>query len=467
MTAAVVVVAPDVHQQAALDAALVRHENIFITGPAGSGKSFTLRVLVRGARARRLKVAVCSSTGRSAVELALSATTLHSLLALGDTGERSVASYVRQLEAKRHDATRQRIAGLDLLVIDEVSMLSARLLGLAEAIIASVRRRTSEPWGGVQVVYSGDFAQLRPVASSRGKRKASEPAPTPQLAFHAVRAWVEANVLVYNLGELHRQATDLSYAALLNRARFARVTPADVAALQARIITSPEQRAALAATSIFLFARNADADACNASRLATFSTEGSRTYRARIDVKVRPSAKRAPSVIEAAASASLLDSMRALPAIELRLGARVLLLANVNVADGLANGSTGVVVGFDEDGPAPTQLPYVEFDGRPGRVLVKQHTWTQDGELEYRATYVQLPLMLAWATSIHRAQGLTLRSVVADLSASACFAPGMAYVVLSRVPSLESIHFLAFSSSAIYADPEVRSFYWVGLAAPV
>ena len=146
--------------------------------------------------------------------------------------------------------------------------------------------------------------------------------------------------------------------------------------------------------------------------------------------------------------------MRAASTFELRVGARVLLLANVDVAAGLANGSTGTIVGFD----ASSSLPYVDFDDL-GVVLVHPHQWRCE-DVDWQATYEQVPLMLAWATSIHRSQGLTLRTVVADVSVRSCFAPGMAYVVASRVRSLDSLHLRAnFSSGAIFADAEVIAFY--------
>ena len=450
--------APDAHQQAAIDAVLLRLENVFVTGPAGSGKSYTLRYIVDGCRARNRSVAVTSSTGRSAVELGLGSTTLHSFLALGDTGDRQTKAYVSQLETKEFQEHRMRIATTDVLVIDEVSMLSSATLMKFERIVASIRRDTKTPWGGMQVVFSGDFAQLRPVPPrvTSGKRKSSSSTTTTatQLAFHAPMAWQQAHVLMCSLTELHRQADDETYGSLLDRVRFAEHTAADIATIRERIITARRARE-LADSSVFLFSRNAQVDEHNATRLAELDADSARTYDADEIISIKPNKpnkKRTTGIIREAARKFIRQSMRALPTLEIRIGARVMLLANLDVANGLANGSTGTVTGF------ASGYPVVDFDCGRANVSVKEKEWTFD-DLEWHGSYTQVPLVLAWATSIHKSQGLTLDSLVADLSPRSCFSAGMAYVVMSRVRNIDSLYLTAFSSSAIYADADMLAFY--------
>lgn len=450
---------PDAQQRAAIDAALERHENTFVTGPAGSGKSFTIKYQIEAERARGLVVSVCSSTGRSAVELGLDATTLHGFLALGDLGTRSVEKYVQQLESDDLTPHRLRIVHTDRLIIDEVSMLSASFLELAEAIVASIRRRPHEPWGGMAVTYSGDFAQLRPVPG-RKRGPGEDAPPPPQLAFHAPRAWREAHVVTYSLVELHRQATDSSYGALLNRMRFATLTPADVTLLRSRIITKA-RAAQMADTHTFLYSVNADVDAHNARQLLTFDATTKHVYVAKTTITKKPSAKRPTFMIKAAGEKFVADSMRALATTELRLGCRVMLLANLDVANGFANGCTGTVVGFaDAEDGSGVELPQVLFDNHALLKTITPHTWKIDSDPEWRATYEQVPLLLAHAISTHRSQGLTLGKVVTDASPRACFAAGMCYVKFSRVTRIDDIHVLeGFSSAAVYADAEVVEFY--------
>jgi ATP-dependent exoDNAse (exonuclease V) alpha subunit len=446
-------VEPDSYQQAAIDAVLDRRDKDIFTGPAGTGKSFTLRHLVAEARERGRRLAVCSSTGRSAVELQLRATTLHGFLALGDTGTRSASAYIRQLRSPSMAAHREQLMQLDMLVVDEVSMLDAEFLGKAEAIVAGIRVRDEEPWGGVQVVFSGDFAQLQPVPNRKRNRQGR--VEMPRLAFHASRAWIDARVHTYSLTELHRQSEDASYGSLLNRARFALQTPDDVARLSARRIT-PREAGTLASRAVFLFSRNRDVDEYNSRRMQTLETAREHTYAAQTDITKRAQSTATTRAITQAATKAMRESMRAPASLSMRVGARVMLLANVDVSRDLANGCTGVIVDFDDD---DTHFPIVKFDSRPGRVLVRPYEWKFEGDVDYTATYKQVPLMLAWAVSIHRSQGLTLDCVVADLSPSACFSAGMAYVVLSRVRSLDSLHLLAFSSASLYTDRDVTRFY--------
>lgn len=443
----------DAAQRAAFDAVLDRRENVFVTGPAGTGKSHLLRALVAEARTRGLRVAVCSSTGRSAVELGLGATTLHNFLALGDKGHRGVSAYTQRLERPAFEAHRTRIRDLDVLVLDEVSMVAANFLTKAEAIVGTVRGRANEPYGGLQVVTSGDFAQLRPTPPPGKRDRAGRyvPGVEPRLAFHAVRAWREAAIVTHPLDVSHRQADDASFTALLNRMRFAQLTAADIAALRSRIV-SAARATELEETATFLYARNVDVDAHNTRRLATYDAATAHTYGARLSSTPRAGARRPAAEISFEARKHMVEAMRVAAHIELRRGVRVLLLANVNVAVGLANGCAGTVVDFDDE----TGLPMVRFDNRPATVvMVRRYQWRFEGDPEWYGTYGQLPLLLGWAMSVHRSQGMTLECVVADGSVHSCHTAGMCYVIASRVPRLTALHWTAFSSAAVFADPEV------------
>jgi ATP-dependent DNA helicase PIF1 len=454
---------PDAFQQAAIDAVLERRENVFITGAAGSGKSSTLRWILRGARERGLRVAVMSSTGISAVNLACGATTVHNFLSM-DAEDRPVQDCIRRIRADEFDVKAEYIRSRQLLVIDEVSMLSAEFLGKVHAILESLCPPSASAYGGKQIVLLGDFAQLRPVPPRANTRKRGRGASSSSsssgtrtivhLAFHAPRAWIHADIHSYVLGQRHRQSTDTAYAALLDRMRFARCTPADIELLRTRIVASVAERERLGETSVFLFARNVDVDAYNTRRLGALDAASAHVYEATQLVHVREGIRRPRAAVRTSARAHMRQSMRAGERLELRVGAKVLLLTNLNVTAGLANGTQGVVVDFD----AASGFPLVEFERGAGTHTVLPHTW-KFTDAEYTATHTQVPLMLAWATSIHKSQGMTLSSVVADLSPASCFAAGMAYVVASRVQCLADLHLQpSFSSAAIYADAEVVRF---------
>lgn len=370
---------------------------------------------------------------------------------MGDTGTRTVATYVRQLRDKRYEHAFQRLTQLDTLIIDEVSMIDASFLGKCEAIIGSVRRRDTEPWGGLQVVFVGDFAQLQPVPD-RMKRGADGRPIKPQLAFHASRAWLDARVGTYNLVELHRAASDSSYAALLERARFAHLTASDVAALRARVVPARD----IDDDAVLLLSRNRDVDAFNEARMDLLDTErhtytGDMTYTIRPELAEKPT----PAAAKTAARKLVRDAMRVPDTLTLAAGARVLLLANIDVANELTNGCSGTIAEFDDE----TGFPVVEFDRLGQRVIIRPYEWSIDGDTTVHVQYKQVPLMLGWAVSVHRSQGLTLDGVVASLTRTSCFAPGMAYVIMSRVRSIDALALLAFEEAAVYADAEVVEFY--------
>jgi len=441
-----------------------RRKNIFVTGSAGSGKSFVLRAIVKALRNRGRRVAVVSSTGRSAVELDLGATTLHHFLALGDTGTKSVATYVKRLlswEAlKEHTLV---IRSLDTLIIDEVSMLSGQFLEKASAILSAVRRSTVA-WGGLQIVFSGDFAQLRPVYN---RYQNGDDVPT--LAFKANVAWGTTTEM-RQLTKQHRQSQDTEYAELLNRARFGRLTPTDIAALQQRRTTVAEADARWP-DALRLYSTNARADDYNQRKMEKLDPESERVFiasivagpsqttRTTVAARPRTSATRKQQLMDEAAGNGrkwMRENMRALPTLKLRLGARVLLLCNLDVANGLANGSMGTIVGFDG------MFPRVQFDRDPAiQRVITPHMWIFDSHPKWQGTYSQVPLMLGFAATIHRSQGLTIDRVVADISAATIHDAGMAYVVLTRVRSLNTLHLIGFSSAAVYADAEVCQFYGV------
>ena len=461
---------PDKYQRRALRAVLVERKNVFITGPAGTGKSWTLRRLVHEARTRdydaggALNVVVCASTGLAAVELQCGATTVHNFLGFRDCGERSVGEYVRQLREDSHRPHLQKIMEMDLLIIDEISMTCATLLAKVEGIISSLRRNPA-PYGGVQVAFFGDFAQLQPVDDRKPSKKRkndskSLPLPKPKLAFHATRAWVDARVRTYNLLDLHRQAEDTAYAAVLNRVRFNRLTDEDNERIRSRLRRDDKVIAEASLTHVMVDSHNAVVDEKNASRLAMLDERTRHLYPAHSMVIVRNETLRPATEVRCDAREFMTQAARTKETIELRVGARVLLLANLDVSVGLAKGCVGTVVSFDERAEG-VPMPFVKFDNLPHEdpIRIDTFTWRFDGDPEWTGSYEQLPLTLAWAITVHRSQGLTLPRVIADCHPRKMFSPGMAYVLFSRVRRLDDLILTNYSRASVYTTREVREFY--------
>lgn len=404
-------------QEMVVSAIVHGRESVFFTGAAGSGKSVVLRHIIA-----RLPpapaTAVVAPTGLAAA--ALGGVTLHSFAGVPPSaltqGRDAAVAY-----ARRSPATLARWRALRTLVIDEVSMLDAATFDALDAVARAARGRPTIPWGGVQLCVSGCFFQLPPVRAVGGR------------AFQAA-SWSASLHRCLELTTVHRQAGDARFAALLNRVRVGAATAADVSWL-ARECARPLPPSPDGVAPTRLLTHRSAVDAVNERELSDLPGE----------------------LVEFTATddgdTDTLDaSTRAPRALRLKVGAQVLLTKNVDRT--LANGARGVVVGFQ----SRTGAPLVRFaPARPAVPLPRSphpiSTW--GGR---RAVRYQVPLTLAFALSIHKAQGMTLAAVEVD--ASAAFEHGMSYVALSRATSAAGLRLLGpLSLDALAADEEVVAFY--------
>lgn len=430
----------DSYQADAL-ARVIRGENVLVTGRAGAGKTRFIKAVVAHCEAKKRPLLVTAMTGVAATLLGSGATTLHRALGLG-TGTRPLAAIVQSLKWRKAQVTALREA--QAVIVDEISMASGEVLDLAAAVLQHYSRTPSVPWGGRQVIFCGDFSQLLPI--SRG-------APA-QLAFES-DAWRAANLTYCVLRGNHRQSGDSVYRDLLSAVAENRVTEEHLALLRTRVATGEALEAARR-TSLVLCGYNADADAFNQARLETLPEDTESTFVATIAVhsRTRPNT---PAPLVKAASDFMRASLRVHEALVLRVGARVMLLANIDqdpaaVRKPVANGSCGVVTGYDEK----TDAPVVRFDN--GRVWTAE-PWKWDfRDPEWLGTFSQLPLVLAYATSTHKSQGLTVPRVVLSLSARQMFTAHMAYVALSRVQRLEDITCTVVAREGFSYDTRVLAF---------
>jgi ATP-dependent DNA helicase PIF1 len=351
------------------EAVLHRNENVLIMGAPGSGKSFLLNIL----KERLRKPLVTASTGAAADKIG--AFTLHSALGLGIGTMTSKQVVAKLLKSNRGDSGMCRT-----LIIDEVSMLTAKLLDLAAECLVMLRGKLP------QLVVSGDPMQLGAVAA------------------HSEGPFYEAGLIrrlkPYVLTESFRQAEDSPFLRILNRARLGRARESDVDWLRAHFCPKICEGAPR------LFCRLAQVEEYNRASLARL-----------------PGEERAYSTILTGRDKKMATDP-ADPAINLKVGARVLLTRNLPEHPALHNGSCGSVQSV------AAQSVLVHFDaGMVVRIKPVTQEFERDGKVV--GTRTQLPLVLSFAVSVHRAQGATLDCVAVDLSR--CFAPGQAYVALSRV----------------------------------
>ncbi|NMF02762.1 AAA family ATPase [Bifidobacterium boum] len=409
--------------------------NVFLTGAPGAGKTYVLNQFVKQARQRGASVAVTASTGIAATHL--NGQTIHSWSGVG-VAQVMTDTLLKQIKTRRG----KRIRATDILVIDEISMMHAWLFDMVDQACRAVRR-SPEPFGGLQVVMSGDLFQLPPVSNTRRDRELV--APPPELVAMRERyakagrnpngfvteslIWPELNPVVCYLTEQHRQDTG-QLLDVLTDIRQGTVTDTDRQALDTRIGVEP----AGDDVAISLYPNNRQADALNDSKLAQIN-EPEHRFEAESSGQV--------SLIKRLKSTMLAPEM-----LSLKVGAAVMALRN-DTNQQYVNGSLGTVVDFVST--TEGEYPMVDFENGH-TVIMQPAAWEMmDGETVL-ASVKQVPLRCAWAITIHKSQGMTLDRARMDLRRT--FAPGMGYVALSRVESMDGLYLDGINERAFLVSPE-------------
>jgi len=401
-------------------------DHLFITGRAGTGKTTLLHEFVATTAKR---VAVCAPTGVAA--LAIGGQTIHSLLRLplGIIGDRELGFIPKESLAV--------LANLDALVIDEVSMVSADVVDAIDRRLRQAKRRRNSPFGGIQMIMFGDPYQLSPVVSGQAEKAYFLDHYRSSWFFDA-KVWLNTEMTPFELDTIHRQA-DGEFRAVLNALREGRMDPEMGRMLNERGMREPDDPELITLTTT-------NASVTRINSIALERLEGK--------------AKIAHADIEGD-----FGSTSAYPADEqlvLKPGARVMFLRNDTAGpDGprFVNGTIGTVTKI-------TDTVGVDIDGEG--VLVEPVTWekiryeyspaTKTISHDVVAEFTQFPLRLAWAVTIHKAQGKTLDAAVIDLGQRA-FAPGQTYVAFSRLTSLDGLYLKRpLSPSDIIVDQDVLRF---------
>ncbi|XP_010275116.1 PREDICTED: ATP-dependent DNA helicase PIF1-like [Nelumbo nucifera] len=425
---------PWTDQQLEVLKAVAEGQSVFITGSAGTGKTILLRRVVEVLKQihNPKHVFVTASTGVAAC--ALNGHTLHSFAGIG---RRTQDREAMLFNATSNKGAFYRWKRAKALVIDEISMVDADLFDTLGYISGEIRyEKSSEIWSGIQLIVSGDFFQLPPVWNRLSSSESGK-----EFAFEA-DWWNDSFDQQIELTQVFRQS-DLKLIELLQGIRRGETDPEMLRLLYSRTVTSePDSKV------IRLFPRKDDVNRVNQERLRSLGRE-TITYTA-LDVGQEP-------------WKSELKLGIAPDEVELCVGARVMLTKNIALSDGLVNGATGTITGFIKpkrtvvmDICCSRLLPVVKFDSGL-EMVIKPETWdVMEGDAVV-ATRKQVPLMLAWALSIHKCQGMTLNCLHTDLSRA--FGCGMVYVALSRVRSLEGLYLSGFKPSKIKAHPKVLEFY--------
>ena len=394
-------------------------KNVLILGSAGVGKSVLIRYIKDNTLHK--KIYVTATTGIAAYNI--SGMTIHSYIGFG-TGDGNLEYNIRKV--MKNQETKRRIRNTDILIIDEISMLSAELFEKINEILKVVRGNC-KLFGGIQVILTGDFFQLLPVFKNK----------------EDTRLLIESDIFLSNFTEKntiqliknYRQENDIQYAELLQRLRKGDHTFKDIELLKSRItLDVPE-------TVIRLVPLNALANRINEVELKKINNTNTKTF---IPNFTKDQCKYLRYELERQFKSKNLDILK------LKVGARVMLVKNLDVQKGLINGSLGTIKEFSNN------FPIVLFDNGI-ELLIDYYLWElEDTETNKKCEARQLPLILAYAITIHKSQSLTLNK--ACISLSSCFCDHQVYVALSRLKTINGLFLTDFDENQIKVNEDILNF---------
>jgi len=431
-------------QQFAFDK-YIHGENVFITGPGGSGKSALIKKIYKHACEKGKDIHVCALTGCAAVLLNCKAKTLHSWAGIG-LGNASIEKLVTKI--KKNKFTKLLWKSTDILVVDEVSMLSLKLFETLNEIGKAVRGNR-KPFGGIQVIFLGDFYQLPPV----GNRDEPE---TQQFCFES-NVWSVVFPLSCHirLVKIFRQ-TDEIYTSVLNQIRQGIIKKKTNELLQRYV--GREYAKDLIVEPTKLFPTKNKVDNINHSKMTLlegvakefkvkYVTDVEMTKNDRI-MRMQYNEQDIQFELEYLSGNLICEKE-----MQLKIGSQVMCVINIQSDRGLevCNGSQGIIVGFCET----TGCPRVKYNNGIEMVMTR-HVWVSEKIPGVGVS--QVPLILAWALTIHKSQGATLDVAEIDVGCG-IFECGQTYVALSRVKSLDGLYLTSFDATKIRIHKKVKLFY--------
>lgn len=424
----------------------VRGDNIFITGPGGAGKSALIRMIYADANSKLKDIHVTAMTGCASILLNCKAKTLHSWAGIGlANGETDY--FINKI--KKNKFLKAIWRGTNILVVDEVSMLSLKLFEMLNSIGKAVRGN-SKPFGGIQLIFSGDFFQLPPVGDY------SDP-DTQRFCFESAE-WnnVFHPSCQIELIKIFRQ-TDEVYSTILNQIREGKIKRKSNDILLEYVERPFSDK--LIAEPTKLYPTKNKVEQINFSKMS--SLEGDqREYKIKyvkdLEMTKTDKIKRLDFTdkdiqveLDFLASNLMCDKE-----MKLKIGAQVMCIINIKSEDGdviICNGSQGIVQSYCEI----TSCPKIKYNNGIEMTMTR-HVWESDKIPGIGVS--QVPLILSWALTIHKSQGATLDAAEIDVG-SGIFECGQTYVALSRVKSLEGLYLTSFDAKRIRINKKVKEYY--------
>lgn len=391
--------------------AIQHKENVFITAPAGYGKSYVIQRIVQWAREDSIPFGVTAMTGAAAI--LINGRTLHSFLGIG-IGKGTA----EELASQSKKYIQRKLRKLSLLIIDEISMLDHQLFDKISTYLSIIRNQPDIPFGGVQLVFSGDMFQLPPVKGD--------------YCFLS-KNWSQCNFKVIPFTKNMRQQNDIPFQKILESVRAGKCSTKELEQLKA--LSNTEFTNGIVPTR--LYSLNIDVDRINQAELQDLIDKTSpilTTYPIRYyqnESQLKP----------------IVKSMNVPESVQLCKDAQVVLTRNIDTTIGLVNGSRGIVLEVQD------QSVLVKFQND----LVYNVEYYNHEE-DSRSLFSYIPLRLAYALSIHKCQGMTLDAIEIDLGES-IFCYGQAYTALSRAKNLQSVRLVDIHPKSFRTHPAVLDFY--------
>ena len=390
-------------------------QNVFLTGSAGTGKTYILNEYILYLKSRKIHPTIVAPTGIAASHLG--GQTIHSYFSLGIRDEID-DTFIQNLLEKKY--LQMRFSKLSVLIIDETSMVSPFIFSSINMILKAFKKN-NKPFGGIQVILSGDFFQLPPISKTKDNKRFAWQSP----------AWKELDLQTCYLEKKFRQNDDVLIS-ILDEIRSGNITTSTYDALNSRINIPLDT----SFKPTKLYTHNLDVDKINNEELNKLESHAHNfTY----------TSEGAKSNIEKIFKSSMVQENMIL-----KKDAVVMFIKN-NPEKGYINGTTGIVIDFSKD----KNLPVVKLSN--GYVVkVSPEDWSIENDKgSITAKVSQLPLKLAWAITIHKSQGMTLDSAQIDLSKT--FEVGQGYVALSRIKNIEGLQLVGFNDTALMVDPLILS----------